>query len=116
VIAVELAGAGLAGVTLADASAGYLDAARRHLACHSERSRLSFSSHFALAKWSACGCEESLLFLVRRLYVICPRFSPRTLPPERMASVLEAAGFVRAAWHNAPVGARSLPPPLIIQA
>src|SRR5258708_20268528 len=32
VIAVELAGAGLAGLTLADASAGYLEAARRHLA------------------------------------------------------------------------------------
>ena len=32
VIAAELAGAGLAGVTLADASAGYLAAARRHLA------------------------------------------------------------------------------------
>src|SRR6266568_253393 len=32
VIAVELAGAGLASVTLADASAGYLEVARRHLA------------------------------------------------------------------------------------
>ena len=32
VIAVELAGAGLAGVTLADASPAYLEAARRHLA------------------------------------------------------------------------------------
>ena len=32
VIAAELARAGLAGVTLADASAGYLEAARRHLA------------------------------------------------------------------------------------
>src|SRR6266481_7831382 len=32
VIAVELAGAGLAGVTVADASADYLQAARHHLA------------------------------------------------------------------------------------
>src|SRR5437899_1408491 len=35
VIAAELAGAGLAGVTLADASAEYLEAARRHLASRS---------------------------------------------------------------------------------
>src|SRR3989449_5435460 len=42
VIALELAGAGLAGVTLADASADYLEAARRHLASRDASLRAQF--------------------------------------------------------------------------
>ena len=53
VIALELAGAGLAGVTLADASADYLEAARRHLASRDA----SLRAQFILGKITSAGSE-----------------------------------------------------------
>ncbi len=139
VIAAELAGAGLAGVTLADASTGYLEAARRHLASRGA----SLSVQFILGDFAATAgglpdadivtldrvvcCYPDVEALLRGAAARARRMVTFTYPrdrwyvrasfvlenswyrlrqdpfrafvhsPERMASVLEAAGFVRAA-------------------
>ena len=141
VIAVELAGAGLAGVTLADASAGYLEAARRHLASRDA----SVPAQFVLGDFAAVAGSLPDADIVTLDRVVCcypdveallqgaaararcmvaftyPRdrwyvhasvvlenswyrlrqdaFRAFVHSPERMCSVLEAAGFVRAARH-----------------
>ena len=61
VIALELAGAGLAGVTLADASADYLEAARRHLASRDASLRAQFilGDFAATAGSGYCGCASA---------------------------------------------------------
>jgi 16S rRNA G966 N2-methylase RsmD len=139
VIAVELAGAGLASVTLADASAGYLEAARRHLASRDA----SLPAQFILGDFAITAnclpdadivtldrvvcCYPDVEALLRGAAARARRMIAFTYPryrwgvraalvvenswywlrqdpfrafvhsPERMASVLEAAGFVRAA-------------------
>ena len=141
VIAVELAAAGLAGVTLADASAGYLEAARRHFASRGG----SLPTQFILGDFAATAdalpdadivtldrvvcCYADVEVLLRGAAARARRMVAFTYPrdrwymraslvlenswywlrqdgfrafvhsPERMASVLEAAGFVRAARH-----------------
>jgi SAM-dependent methyltransferase len=139
VIAAELAGAGLAGVTLADASAGYLQAARRHLAgrdaslpvrivlgdfavtagslpdadivtldrvvcCYPDveallrgaagRARSVIGFTYPRDAWyvHAAVALENSWYRLRR-----DPFRAFVHSPERMASVLESAGFVRAA-------------------
>jgi magnesium-protoporphyrin O-methyltransferase len=139
VIAAELAGAGLAGVTLADASAGYLESARRHLAarnpsvpaqfilgdfaltadslpdadivtldrvvcCYPDveallrgaagRARSSIAFTYPRDEWyvHAAVALENAWYWLRR-----DPFRAFVHSPERMASVLESAGFVRAA-------------------
>jgi 2-polyprenyl-3-methyl-5-hydroxy-6-metoxy-1,4-benzoquinol methylase len=137
VIAVELAAAGLAGVTLADASAGYLEAARRHLASRNA----SFPAQFILGDFAATAdtlpdadivtldrvvfCYPDVEALLRGAAARARRMVAFTYPrdlwylraavalenswyrlrrdpfrafvhsPERMASLLESAGFVR---------------------
>jgi len=141
VIAVELAGAGLASVTLADASAGYLEAARRHLAS----GNASLPAQFILGDFAATAdslpdadivtldrvvcCYPDVEALLRGAAARARRMVAFTYPrdtwyvqasvmlenswywlrqdgfrafvhsPERMASVLQASGFVRAARH-----------------
>src|SRR6266568_3057798 len=141
VIAVELAGASLAGVTLADASSGYLKAARRHLASRNP----SRPAQFVLGDFAVIAdslpdadivtldrvvcCYPDVEALLRGAAARARRMVAFTYPrdswyvrasvvlenswywlgqdgfrafihsPERMASVLEAAGFVRAARH-----------------
>jgi Methyltransferase domain len=141
VIAVELAGAGLAGVTIAEASAGYLDAARRHLASRAA----ALPAEFILGDFAATAdslpdadivtldrvvcCYLDVDTLLRGAAVRARRMVALTYPrdtwyvrgavalenswywlrrdsfrvfvhsPERMASVLEASGFVPAARH-----------------
>jgi magnesium-protoporphyrin O-methyltransferase len=141
VIAVELAGAGLASITFADASAGYLEAARRHLASRGA----SRASQFFLGDFAATAdslpdadvvtldrvvcCYPDVEALLRGAAARARRMVAFTYPrdtwyvraavvlenswywlrrdsfrafvhsPERMASVLEASGFVRAARH-----------------
>jgi magnesium-protoporphyrin O-methyltransferase len=139
VIAVELAGVGLAGVTLADASSGYLDAARHHLASRN----LSCHAQFVLGDFAATAgglpdadivtldrvvcCYPDVEALLRGAAARARRIVAFTYPrntwyvragtvvenfwyrlrqdpfrafvhsPQRMASVLEAAGFILAA-------------------
>ncbi len=139
VIAVELAGAGLASITLADASAGYLEAARRHLASRDA----SRPAQFILGDFAATAdslpdadivtldrvvcCYPDVEALLRGAAGRARRMVAFTYPrdrwyvraavvletswyrlnqnpfrafvhsPEGMASVLEAAGFVRVA-------------------
>jgi 2-polyprenyl-3-methyl-5-hydroxy-6-metoxy-1,4-benzoquinol methylase len=139
VIAVELADAGLASVTLADASAGYLEAARRHLASRG----VSCAAEFFLGDFAATAdtlpdadivtldrvvcCYPDVEALLRGAAARARRMVAFTYPrdvwyvrtavvlenswyrlrqdpfrafvhsPERMASVLESAGFVRTA-------------------
>ena len=139
VIALELAGAGLAGVTLADASADYLEAARRHLASRDA----SLRAQFILGDFAATAgslpdadivtldrvvcCYPDVEALLRGVAARARRIVAFTYPrdkwyvragfvvenswyrlrqdpfrafvhsPQRMASVLESAGFVRAA-------------------
>ncbi|OLC95418.1 MAG: hypothetical protein DMG35_11890 [Acidobacteria bacterium] len=139
VIALELAGAGLAGVTLADASADYLEAARRHLASRDA----SLRAQFILGDFAATAgslpdadivtldrvvcCYPDVEALLRGAAARARRIVAFTYPrdewyvragfvvenswyrlrqdpfrafvhsPQRMASVLESAGFVRAA-------------------
>ncbi len=141
VIAVELAGAGLASVTLADASAGYLEAARRHLAS----GNASLPAQFILGDFAATAdslpdadivtldrvvcCYPDVEALLRGAAARARRMVAFTYPrdtwyvqasvmlenswywlrqdgfrafvhsPERMASVLQSSGFVRAARH-----------------
>ncbi len=141
VIAVELASAGLASVTLADASAGYLEAARRHLASRNA----SGPAQFFLGDFAATAdsvpdadivtldrvvcCYPDVEALLRGAAARARRMVAFTYPrdrwyvraavvlenswyglrrdsfrafvhsPQRMASVLESAGFVRAARH-----------------
>ncbi len=141
VIAAELAGAGLAGVTLADASSSYLEAARRHLASRNS----SGPAQFVLGDFAVTAgglpdadivtldrvvcCYPDVEALLRGAAARARRMVAFTYPrdrwyvrasfvlenswyrlrqdpfrafvhsPERMASVLEAAGFVRAARH-----------------
>ena len=139
VIAAELAGAGLAGITLADASAGYLEAARQHLAtrdtpihaqfilgdfavtagslpdadivtldrvvcCYPDveallrgaagRARSVIAFTYPRDKWyvHAAVALENAWYRLRR-----DPFRAFVHSPERMASVLESAGFARAA-------------------
>jgi hypothetical protein len=139
VIAVELASAGLTSVTVADASAGYLEAARRHLASRDA----SLSAQFILGDFAATAasvpdadivtldrvvcCYPDVEALLRGAATRARRMVAFTYPrdrwyvrvavvlenswyrlkrdpfrafvhsPNRMASVLESAGFVRAA-------------------
>lgn len=139
VIAVELNSAGLASVTLADASAGYLEAARRHLASRGA----SRAAQFFLGDFAATAdtlpdadivtldrvvcCYPEVEGLLRGAATRARRMVAFTYPldvwyvraavvlenswyrirqdpfrafvhaPERMASVLESAGFARAA-------------------
>ncbi len=141
VIAVELASAGLASFTLADASAGYLEAARRHLASRNA----SGPAQFFLGDFAATAdslpdadivtldrvvcCYPDVEALLRGAAARARRMVAFTYPrdrwyvraavvlenswyglrrdsfrafvhsPQRMASVLESAGFVRAARH-----------------
>ncbi len=141
VIAVELAGAGLAGVTLADASTGYLEAARHHLATRNA----SLPAQFFLGDFAATSdslpdadivtldrvvcCYPDVEALLRGAAARARRMIAFTYPrdtwyvrasvvlenswyrlrrdafrafvhsPDRMASVLETAGFVQAARH-----------------
>jgi magnesium-protoporphyrin O-methyltransferase len=141
VIAVELVTAGLASITFADASAGYLEAARRHLASRGA----SRAAQFFLGDFAATAdtlpdadvvtldrvvcCYPDLEALLRGAAARARRMVAFTYPrdtwyvraavvlenswywlrrdsfrafvhsPERMASVLEASGFVRAARH-----------------
>jgi magnesium-protoporphyrin O-methyltransferase len=141
VIAVELVTAGLASITLADASAGYLEAARRHLASRGA----SLPAQFFLGDFAATAdtlpdadvvtldrvvcCYPDVEALLRGAAARARRMVAFTYPrdtwyvraavvlenswywlkrdsfrafvhsPERMASVLEASGFVRAARH-----------------
>jgi 2-polyprenyl-3-methyl-5-hydroxy-6-metoxy-1,4-benzoquinol methylase len=150
VIAVELAGDGLAGVTLADASAGYLEAARRHLVSRDA----SIPTQFILGDFAATSdslpgadivtldrvvcCYPDVEALLRGAAARARRMVAFTYPrdrwyvhasvvlenswywlrqdafrafvhsPKRMASVLEAAGFVRAARHATLVWALDL--------
>ncbi len=139
VIAVELAGAGLAGVTVADASADYLQAARHHLASRGG----SLPAQFILGDFAATAdrlpdadivtldrvvcCYPDVDALLRGAAARARRIVAFTYPrdtwyvragvvvenswyrlrqdpfrafvhsPQRMASVLEAAGFILAA-------------------
>jgi hypothetical protein len=141
VIPVELASAGLAGVTLADASAAYLEAARRHLASRDA----SRPAQFILGDFSVTAgsvpdadivtldrvvcCYPDVQALLRGAAARARRMVAFTYPrdrwyvhaavalenswyrlsqnpfrafvhsPDRMASALESAGFVRAARH-----------------
>jgi 2-polyprenyl-3-methyl-5-hydroxy-6-metoxy-1,4-benzoquinol methylase len=141
VIPVELATAGLAGVTLADASPAYLEAARRHLASHDS----SRHAQFILGDFAATAASLPDADIVSLDRVVCCYPDVETLlrgaaararrmvaftyhpnrwylhaavalenswyrlnqnpfrafvhPPDRMASVLESAGFVRTARH-----------------
>ena len=141
VIAVELVTAGLASITFADASAGYLEAARRHLASRGA----SRAAQFFLGDFAATAdtlpdadivtldrvvcCYPDVEALLRGAGARARRMVAFTYPrdtwyvraavvvenswywlrrdpfrafvhsPERMASVLESAGFVRAARH-----------------
>jgi 2-polyprenyl-3-methyl-5-hydroxy-6-metoxy-1,4-benzoquinol methylase len=141
-IAMELAGVGLASVTLADASAAYLEAARRHLASRDA----SLSAQFFLGDFAATAdsvpdadiltldrvvcCYPDIEALLRGAAARARQVIAFTYPrdtwyvraavvlenswywlrrdsfrafvhsPERMASVLDAAGFVRAARHT----------------
>ncbi len=139
VIAVELARAGLADVTLADASAAYLEVARRHLASRDTSRPAQFIlGDFAVTAGSLPDADivtldrvvccypdvEALLWgaaaRARRVVAFTyPRdtwyvragvvvenlwywlrqdpFRAFVHSPQRMASVLESAGFVRAA-------------------
>jgi magnesium-protoporphyrin O-methyltransferase len=141
VIAVELATAGLAGITFADASTGYLEAARRHLASRgASRAAQFFLGDFATTADTlpdadvitldrVVCCYPDLEALLRGAAARARRMVAFTYPrdtwyvraavvlenswywlrrdsfrafvhsPERMASVLEASGFVRAARH-----------------
>jgi len=142
VIAVELAAARLAAVTLADASAGYLEAARRHLASRGA----SLPAQFFLGDFATTAdslpdadvvtldrvvcCYPDVEALLRGAAARARRMVAFTYPrdewyvraavvlenswywlrgdafrafvhsPERMASVLESSGFVRAARHT----------------
>jgi 2-polyprenyl-3-methyl-5-hydroxy-6-metoxy-1,4-benzoquinol methylase len=139
VIAAELASAGLAGVTLADASADYLEAARRHLASRGS----SLPAQFILGDFAATAgalpdadivtldrvvcCYPDVDALLRAAAARARHIVAFTYPrdtwyvragvvaenswyrlrqdpfrafvhsPQRMASILEAAGLVRAA-------------------
>jgi len=141
VIAVELAGAGLASVTLADASAAYLEVARRLLASRDA----SCPAQFILGDFAVTAdslpdadivtldrvvcCYPDVEVLLRGAAARARRMVAFTYPrdrwymhaavvlenswyrlrenpfrafvhsPQRMASVLESAGFVRAARH-----------------
>jgi SAM-dependent methyltransferase len=143
VIPMELANAGLASVTLAEASAGYLEAARRHLASH----HASLPAQFILGDFAATAGELPVADIVTLDRVVCcypdvdallreaaacarylvaftyPRdtwyvragvavenswyrlrqdpFRVFVHSPQRMASVLESAAFVRAARTRA---------------
>ncbi len=141
VIAAELAGAALASVTLADASAGYLEAARRHLSSRdASRPAQYFLGDFAATADSlpdadivtldrVVCCYPDVEALLRGAAARARRMVAFTYPrdrwyvhasvvlenswyrlkqdsfrafvhsPQRMASVLETAGFVRAARH-----------------
>jgi 2-polyprenyl-3-methyl-5-hydroxy-6-metoxy-1,4-benzoquinol methylase len=141
VIAVELAGTGLASLTLADASAAYLEAARRHLASRgASRPAQYFLGDFAASADSlpdadivtldrVVCCYPDVEALLRGAAARARRMVAFTYPrdrwyvhaalvlenswyrlnrnpfrafvhsPERMGSVLESAGFVRAARH-----------------
>jgi hypothetical protein len=140
-IPVELAGAGLADVTLADASAAYLEAARRHLASRDA----SRPAQFILGDFCVTAdtvpdadivtldrvvcCYPDVQALLRGAAARARRMVAFTYPrdrwyvhaavalenswyrlsqnpfrafvhsPDRMASALESAGFVRAARH-----------------
>jgi magnesium-protoporphyrin O-methyltransferase len=139
---VELATAGLAGITVADASPAYLDAARRHLASRDP----SRPVQFILGDFAATAdslpdadivtldrvvcCYPDVVALLRGAAARARRMVAYTYhpdrwylhaavalgnswyrlnqnpfrafvhPPERMASALESAGFVRAARHQ----------------
>ncbi len=108
VIAVELAGTNLASVTFADASAGYLEAARRHLASgNAPLPTQFFLGDFAAARQIVAFTYPRDQWYVRAAVVLenswywLRRDSFRAFvhPPGRMARVLESAGFVRAARH-----------------
>jgi 2-polyprenyl-3-methyl-5-hydroxy-6-metoxy-1,4-benzoquinol methylase len=141
VISVELATADLASITLADASAAYLEAARRHLAsCDSSRTAQFILGDFAVTAPSlpdadivtldrVVCCYPDVEALLRGAAARARRMVAFTYPrdrwyvraaialenswyrlsknpfrafvhsPERMASVMESAGFVRAARH-----------------
>jgi 2-polyprenyl-3-methyl-5-hydroxy-6-metoxy-1,4-benzoquinol methylase len=141
VIPVELAAAGLASVTLADASPAYLEAARHHLASRdSSRPAQFFLGDFAATAASlpdsdivtldrVVCCYPDVEALLRGAAARARRVIAFTYPRdrwyvraavalenswyrlnknpfrafvhslERMASVLESAGFVRAARH-----------------
>ena len=147
VIAVELSGAGLASVTLADASAGYLEAARRHLVSSGASRGGSRSAQFFLGDIAttadslpeadivtldrvvccypdvegllqgAAGCARRMVaftypldvwyvragVVVENLWYRLRRdpFRAFVHSRERMGSVLESAGFVRAARRRA---------------
>jgi len=142
VIAVELATAGLASVTFADASAGYLEAARRHLASGNapllaqfflgdfattadtlpaadvvtlDRVVCCYPDVEALLRGAAARARRMVAFTyprdtwyVRAAVVLenswyrlrQDPFRAFVHSPERMASVFEAAGFVRAVRHT----------------
>src|SRR5260370_3988639 len=139
VIAVDLAGAGLASVTLADASADYLEAARRHLAARDaalpaqfylgdfavtadslpdadivtlDRVVCCYADVQALLRGAAARARRMIAFTYPRDKWYVPAsvalenswyrlrgdpFPAFVHSPERMASVLEAAGFSRSA-------------------
>lgn len=139
VIAVELAGAGLASLTLADASAGYLEAARRHLASRGatcptqfflgdfaataaslpdadivtlDRVVCCYPDMEALLQGGAARARRMVAFtyprdvwwvraavLLENLWYRLRQDAFRAFvhSPERMAQVLESAGFVRTA-------------------
>jgi 2-polyprenyl-3-methyl-5-hydroxy-6-metoxy-1,4-benzoquinol methylase len=142
VIAVELAGASLARVTFADASAGYLEAARRHLASRAaslpaqfilgdfaatadslpdadvvtlDRVVCCYPNVEALLRGAAARARHLIAFTYPRdtwyvrgtvvlenswYWVRRDSFRAFVHSPERMASVLEASGFVRSARHS----------------
>ena len=142
VIAVELVTAGLASITFADASAGYLEAARRHLASRgASRAAQFFLGDFATTADTlpdadvvtldrVVCCYPDVEALLRGAAARARRMVAFTYPrdtwyvraavvlenswyrlrqdpfrafvhsPERMASVFEAAGFVRAVRHT----------------
>lgn len=141
VIPAELAGEGLASVTLSDVSAGYLEAARRHLASR----YASHSVQFILGDFAATAgslrdadivtldrvvcCYANVEGLLHGAAARARHFVAFTYPrdvwyvraavvvencwyhlrrdpfrafvhsPQRMASILESAGLVRAARH-----------------
>jgi 2-polyprenyl-3-methyl-5-hydroxy-6-metoxy-1,4-benzoquinol methylase len=140
-IAAELAGAGLASVTLADASPAYLEVARRHVAPRYASRPVKFIvGDFTVTADSlpdadvvtldrVVCCYPDVQALLKRAAARARRIVAFTYPrdqwyvraaitlenlwfrlsgnpfraflhaPQRMASLLEAAGFVRAARH-----------------
>jgi len=120
VIPLELAAAGLACVTLADASPAYLEAARRHLASR-EPSR---PAQFVLGDFAATAaslpdadivtldrvvcCYPDVEALLRGAAARARRMVAFTYHPDRVRRLR-----LRRPPRHPPVGPRPLPPPLI---